>query len=351
MSVIPVDFRALQHGDLDYSHAEWHESQQSQSDFSAINLGASLYVPATRLDLATIASGWKLPELRSVIFCTEDAVHERDLEAALSHLAALLPELKSGPLLRFIRPRNPAILRRLLQMEGIERIHGFVLPKFGPHTLGDWLRVWDDRHGHYLLPILETAEVFDRRRMELLRDRLEDSGLGEQVLGLRIGGNDLLNLLGIRRARGATIYDTPLRGVIADLVCIFHPAGYCLSAPVFERLDTPEVLAREVEADLQYGLIGKSAIHPAQIPVIEARYRVCCDDYEMASAVLALDAAAVFKRCETFCEPATHRRWAAGMLERARVFGVVGVGCDSINDPAQAAGYSTDGGAQQAAGN
>ncbi|CDH47176.1 MAG: HpcH/HpaI aldolase/citrate lyase family protein [Candidatus Competibacteraceae bacterium] len=324
MSVIPVDFRALQHGDLDNLTAECQESQPA---LSAIHLGASLYVPASRPDLAAVASSSKFPELRSVIFCTEDAIHERDLEAALIHLAALLPELKSGPLLRFIRPRSPAVLRRLLRMEGIERIHGFALPKFGPNTLSDWLRVWDDRHSHYLLPILETAEVFDHRKMELLRDRLEDSGLSEQVLGLRIGGNDLLGLLGIRRGRGATIYDTPLRGVIADLVCIFHPAGYRLSAPVFERLDMPEVLAREVEADLQYGLIGKTAIHPAQIPVIEALYRVCRDDYEMASAVLAPDAAAVFKRCRTFCEPATHRRWAAGVLERARVFGV-DVGCN-----------------------
>jgi citrate lyase beta subunit len=160
--------------------------------------------------------------------------------------------------------------------------------------------------------------------MEFLRDRLEDNGLNERILGLRIGGNDLLNLLGLRRARGATIYDTPLRGVIADLACIFQPAGYRLSAPVFERLDTPEVLAREVEADLQHGLVGKTAIHPAQVRVIEALYRVTREDYEMASAVLAADAAAVFKLHDTFCEPVTHRRWAVGMLERARVFGVGG---------------------------
>jgi citrate lyase beta subunit len=142
-------------------------------------------------------------------------------------------------------------------------------------------------------------------------------------LCLRIGGNDLLNLLGLRRARGVTVYDTPLRGVIADLVCVFHPAGYRLSAPVFERLDTPEVLAREVEADLQHGLVGKTAIHPTQIPVIEHLYQVSREDYELASAVLHPDAAAVFKLHGTFCEPVTHRRWAAGVLERARIFGVV----------------------------
>jgi citrate lyase beta subunit len=319
MSVFPVDFRAAS------LHAEPLQEEPPHDPrpaLSALRLGASLYVPATRSDLAEIASGRKLPGLRSVIFCTEDAVHERDMEQALTHLAVLLPTLESGPLLRFVRPRNPLVLRRLLRMDGIERVQGFVLPKFGPHALGDWLRVWDDGWGHALLPILETADVFDRRKMELLRDRLEDSGLSARVLGLRVGGNDLLNLLGIRRARGATIYDTPLRGVIADLVCIFHPSGYRLSAPVFEYLDTPEVLAREVDADLQHGLIGKTAIHPAQIPVIETRYRVSPADYEMALAVLAPTAAAVFALHDAFCEPATHRRWAVGVLERARVFGV-----------------------------
>lgn len=41
----------------------------------------------------------------------------RDLERALDNLAALLPTLEPGPLLRFIRPRNPMVLWRLLQLE------------------------------------------------------------------------------------------------------------------------------------------------------------------------------------------------------------------------------------------
>ena len=318
MSVIPVDFRAL------YPDGSGQTLAESLPALSPMMLGASLYAPANRADLAMIAQGQKRPSLRSLMICTEDALHERELEFALNQLAALLPTLDQGPLLRFIRPRSPAVLRRLLRMDGIERIQGFVLPKIGPQTLGDWLRVWDGRSGHWLLPILETAETLDRRQMERLRDLLEDSGLRKRVLGLRIGGNDLLNVLGVRRARGATIYDTPLRGVIADLVCIFHPAGYQLSAPVFERLDTPDVLAREVEADLQHGLVGKTAIHPMQIPLIEGLYRVSREDYDLAAAVLAPDAAAVFKLHQTFCEPATHPRWAAGVLERAQVFGVAG---------------------------
>jgi citrate lyase beta subunit len=78
-----------------------------------------------------------------------------------------------------------------------------------------------------------------------------------------------------------------------------------------------------LRTDSTFGDIGKTTIHPAQIPVIEALYRLSRNDYETV-AVLAPDAAAVFKLHDTFCEPATHRRWAAGVLERARVFGVAG---------------------------
>jgi len=314
------------------------ESQESSFPLSAVQLGASLYLPATRPDLLAVASGRRLPELRSVIFCTEDAVHGRDLERALGNLAALLPKLEPGPLLRFVRPRNPTVLWR--QSDGI-----VAAVAVGRHRADSRVRAAQIRAAHLgglatgvgrqqgpssvadlgtLLPILETVETFDHRKMEIMRDRLEDYGLKDRILCLRIGGNDLLNLLGIRRSRGATIYDTPLRGTIADLVRIFHPAGYRLSAPVFDYLDAPEVLAREVEADLQHGLVGKTAIHPSQIPVIESCYRVPREDYETAAAVLAPDAAAVFRLCDSFCEPATHRRWADGVLERARVFGVGG---------------------------
>jgi hypothetical protein len=40
----------------------------------ATELGASLYLPATRLDLLDVVRGERLSEVRSVIFCTEDSV-------------------------------------------------------------------------------------------------------------------------------------------------------------------------------------------------------------------------------------------------------------------------------------
>src|SRR5438874_1392543 len=93
-------------------------------------LCASLYVPATRDDLASIANRRKYPELRSVIFCTEDAVRQEDLRRALENVRTLLRHLENvHGLMRFVRVRNPAVLSILLQMEGVEQLTGFVLPK------------------------------------------------------------------------------------------------------------------------------------------------------------------------------------------------------------------------------
>ena len=56
----------------------------------ATDLGASLYVPATRPDLHRIVSGELLHTIRSVIFCTEDSVKSADLHLALNNLRMAL---------------------------------------------------------------------------------------------------------------------------------------------------------------------------------------------------------------------------------------------------------------------
>ena len=55
---------------------------------SPLALGASLYVPATRPDLAAVAGGTKYPALRSVVVCTEDGVRIGKVTDAVHHPAA-----------------------------------------------------------------------------------------------------------------------------------------------------------------------------------------------------------------------------------------------------------------------
>lgn len=42
-------------------------------------LGATLYMPATRKDIAEVVLEGKIPGLRSLVVCLEDAVSEHDI--------------------------------------------------------------------------------------------------------------------------------------------------------------------------------------------------------------------------------------------------------------------------------
>jgi stress response protein SCP2 len=173
----------------------------------------------------------------------------------------------------------------VLAMPGAERLDGFVLPKITRHNFDAYFRLVRDT-GHVLMPTIETADAFDDAEMRLLRAVFEAPGVRHRILALRIGGNDLLALLGLRRPRGMTIYRTPLGPVIARLVTTFRPYGFVLTAPVFEYLDLPELLDQEVSEDLAYGMVGKTAIHPTQIAPIERHYQVRPQDLAVARAIL-----------------------------------------------------------------
>ncbi len=287
-----------------------------------LQLGASLYVPATRDDLAGVGNREKYPFLRSAIFCTEDAVSAGDLPRALANLAVALRRFEPVGLLRYVRARDPAVLRSLLGMTGIDRIDGFVLPKVTADNVEGYFATFAAADPFEVMVTLETAEVFDASRTAALRDLLCAAPYRRRVLTLRVGGNDLFHLLGLRRPRGRTIYATPLRLTLGGLVTTFRPHGFNLTAPVYEYLDRPDVLAREVRLDLANGLFGKTAIHPQQVPLIEACYRVSPADLEVAERLLAWDTPPVFRMHEAMCEVATHRAWAMLTRERARLYGI-----------------------------
>jgi citrate lyase beta subunit len=285
-------------------------------------LAASLYVPATHKDLQPIANGELLGEVRSLIFCTEDAVADEQLSFALGNLSLALQQITSRPGNDvFVRVRSPDVMRLVLKMPGSENLSGFVLPKATRHNFGDYFcQIRKTRH--MLMPTLETADVFDETEMKLFRQCIAQEDVRERILALRIGGNDLLALLGIRRSRGVTIYRTPLGAIISNLVATFLPYGFRLTAPVFEYLDNPALLAQELQEDLAHGLMCKAAIHPDQIVLIEDAYRVHQSDLEMAVRLINPDSPAIFKMNGSMCEPATHRPWANAVVERAGLFGI-----------------------------
>jgi len=248
-------------------------------------------------------------------------VHTFEVESCIRHLNLCMQGFRSSEQrFRFIRARNPEVLARLLDLPHIGCIDGFVLPKFTLDNLNAYFDLLKDTP-FKVMPTLETREVFDRHAMRELRIALQQTEVFERILMLRIGGNDLMNLLGIRRPRAMTLYQTPIGQVIAQLVIEFKPHGFALSAPVFEFLDDYEAMYLEIRQDLAYGLTGKTAIHPSQVPSIEHAYRVERSDYEMAMSICDQHAPAVFKMHDAMCEVATHRQWGEGIMARHHSFG------------------------------
>lgn len=282
-----------------------------QEYVSYYDLGASLYTPCTHGDLSSLLNE-NVTGARSTIFCLEDAVREDELALALNNVKQSLKSYTSNPKVkRFIRPRNPLVLSELLSYENIEQIDGFVLPKFDLNTANLYQKAIQEHggDGFSYMPILETAQVFDKTAMLKLAQILVSWGASTTCL--RIGGNDLMSLLGIKRMRGMTIYDTPLRAVIDQLLIVFRPKGFELSSPVFDIIDDPNTLEREVSMDIAYGFYAKTAIHPRQVAIIENAFTQFTKQYSnQVEHVLDPSSRAVFNINGQMMETACHKGWA-----------------------------------------
>ncbi len=292
---------------------------------TALSLGATLYMPATRTDLWDAVSGSKYPALRSLVICLEDAVAESDLPQGLAHLQQLLHRLATCPRqpgapLIFVRPRHQRMAAQLCEWPLIHQIDGMVLPKFDASTEQSWRRsVLPEL---LIMPTLESASVFDPGAMRDLRDRLLEQPA--QILALRIGGNDLLACLGLRRPRQFTLYQTPIGPLIAQLAGIFLPSGLALTAPVCEYFQDSALLEQELVQDLLHGLSAKTIIHPCQIDTVHRALQVDPLDHAAAQAILRPTADAVFQQQGAMLEPATHRAWAQRVVARAAMYGLAG---------------------------
>lgn len=295
---------------------------------SPYRLGATLYMPATRHDIADIVLNNRIEGLRSLVIDLEDAISEAEIPIALTNLRRVLQRLSAAksatsgdewPLV-FIRPRHLAMSKLLIEREDLGSIDGLVLPKFTLASLPTWWEIIQHTSLN-IMPTLETEEVFDVAQMRELAVALAEHPCHERVIALRIGGNDLMNVISLRRPRNLTLYDGPMGYVIKMLVAVFSARDFALTSPVCEHIDEQNVLEKELTLDIAHGLVGKTAIHPNQIATIEQALRVSSADHEDALRILN-SRQAVFKSQGAMCEPATHRRWALRVLEQAQIYGI-----------------------------
>lgn len=313
-------------------------------DISPYAVGALLYAPANQENLARRVTEGRMQGPYSLALCLEDSISDRAVPAAEACAVRTLDEIAQAgdgfyrPLL-FLRVRHPDQIGALWARLGAGRdvLAGFIAPKFnlqnGPAYL-EAVRTVSSQAGRrvYLMPTLESAELAasDRRpgclrQIKALLD--ENRAL---ILNVRVGGNDFCNVFGVRRARHQTIYDIGcVEHILTDILACFAP-DYVVSGPVWEYFDAPDGLdglARELARDVLAGFVGKTVIHPNQIPVVQAGLRVSRADADDARRILGMadnDRVLVEKSADggRMNEYKTHTRWAYKTCALAEIYGV-----------------------------
>ena len=94
------------------------------------------------------------------------------------------------------------------------------------------------------------------------------------ILNIRVGVNDLSNIYGLRCDINHTIYDIGVvRKILVDILAVFAK-DYVVAGSVWNYFGDEkntawaDGLKNELALDRLNGFIGKSAIHPSQLPYI-----------------------------------------------------------------------------------
>ena len=284
-------------------------------------LGATLYMPIVHHRLPEFLTGELDFPSTSVVLCLEDALAEGDVVRGISTLKKLLRNYQISSDTRvFVRPRSLEMGMQLAEFHGIEKIEGFVAPKIVPETAASWMEL-AEAVDLQIMPTLESAEFFDPGRITALREAL-DAYDKRRISAIRLGGNDLLAAMALRRQPGITSWEGPLAWILSMASSMLISAGYPVAAPVFDIIADIDTLKRESTQDVAAGFISKTAIHPVQVPHILDTFRVSDADLHQARAILDEGASAVFQIGGIMCEPSTHRAWARRVLARYETFGL-----------------------------
>lgn len=345
----------------------------SPSATLAAALGATLYSPATRPQLARDIRKQAGLGVVSMVLCLEDSISDADVaggeENLVRQFATLHEDQAELPLL-FIRVREPEQIPDLVHRLGgsAARLAGFVLPKFSESrgiAFLDAVAQAEAASGQprlYAMPVLETPELLHlETRVEALAGISRTvNKYRERVLALRLGVTDFCSAYGLRRTPDMTAYDVQIvAGVIADVVNVLSRAdgtGFTVTGPVWEyfrsqqRLFKPQLrrspfleegveelrtaliehdldgLLREIELDRANGLLGKTCIHPAHVTPVHALSVVSHEEFSDAQDILRPErgGGGVMRSAYTnkMNEVKPHRAWAERTMLRAEVFGV-----------------------------
>jgi citrate lyase beta subunit len=291
-------------------------------EFDYIELGGTMYTPAISPHIISIANGEKFPFLQSVVFCLEDAIKKEQLSDAIQNIQSFLQNYKQSNIKVFIRPRDVDNLKDILSLDGIEKIDGFSLAKFGLLNMQEYFRVFDTLQNRYhIMPVIESTDMFDVYKLKQIRDFLLVQ-TKHPIITLRIGGEDMFKTLGLKKSCEDSIHDFHISSkVFAELFSVFKPYGFNITAPVYNCLGHEEFLVSEVQRDIKEGFFGKTIIHPNQVKVCNEVYKVSTKELAEAKAILDSSNEAIFRFEDKMCEPQAHQIWAKNIIKRSEIYG------------------------------
>jgi citrate lyase subunit beta / citryl-CoA lyase len=246
---------------------------------------SKLFVPASRPELFAKALAGDADALS---FDLEDAVQESRKAEARGTLEAFLRQVSERPPGKILIVRVNGLTTphfeadlRAVAWPGVDMIN---LPK--PQSAEDvraaaaaLARVEAERRIGSPIGILANIES-----PRGLRLALEIATAHPRVVGLQLGLGDLFEPYGIDRADARAVHATQLTVRVAAA-----EAGIWACDTVYGTVADPEGFTREAEAARRLGFIGKSCIHPTQVPLANAVFRP--SNAEIAAALRVVEAA------------------------------------------------------------
>lgn len=337
-------------------------------------LGATLYVPGNRKDIADMIIKQKYPELCSVVFCLEDSIGDCEVlqaennlvsQADIIYQAQKLRTIDSDVLpLMFIRVREPEQMLELGNKLGraLHLFTGFVFPKFSTFNAEHYLDTLSKLSKEsgitlYGMPIFETPDLLAMETRTKALQELKSTLVFYQdvILNIRIGATDLCGLYGLRRKPHTPIYSIMvIADFIKDMINYFG-LQFVISGPVWEYFeDTAQTdalltgqtsywtkgrggdlhcfnaymdgLINETRLDLANGIHGKTVIHPTHLRAVQSLHVISIEEYlDALSIVESADGTrGVVKSSfsNKMNEIKPHLSWAKKILLKSEIFGV-----------------------------
>lgn len=366
-----------------------HFSREDDKGLVSYALGATLYMPGTRDNIAEDIILRKNNGLTSIVFCLEDAIHDFEVEEAEINLSENLKKLyfavKSGEIqdsdipFIFVRVRHAEQILKFADLAGnaLSMMTGFVFPKFSYHNGRNYFEALEEINRFaekklFGMPILETPDIicWETRKDSLNKINKILDHYEERVLNIRIGATDFSGIFSIRRGVDVTVYDIQvIRDCITDIINNFcrMDRDYVVSGPVWEyflsgdRVLKPRLritpfterygeagtqlrskllnqyldgLIYETLLDKENGLIGKTVIHPTHILPVQSMYAVSYEEYADALNILENNektgvVKSVFNNKMNEIKP--HTNWAKKILRRSRIYGVFNKNKEFVN--------------------